>query len=88
MFEESEIINLVLGMVSFVIVVYEIRKREIPGFRLFFAGFACVVLARLFTVVEGIFLGGLLNTLEHLCYVLSGVLFAAGCKLLMKRQVS
>lgn len=79
MFEESEIINLILGIVSLVIVIYETNKREIPGFRLFLAGFLCVVLARIFTVVEGVFLRDILNTLEHLSYVLGAFLFVIGC---------
>ena len=86
MFEESEIINLILGLVSLVIVIIETQKRMIPGFRLFFAGFLCVMFARLFTVIEGMFLGDLLNILEHTCYVLSSFLFAAGCMSLMRQK--
>ncbi|KPJ97897.1 MAG: hypothetical protein AMJ60_10020 [Desulfobacterales bacterium SG8_35] len=88
MFEESEIINLILGLVSLVIVFYEIRKRTIPHFHLFFAGFVCVVMARIFTVVEGVFLGGILNILEHLCYAFSALLFAVGCISLSKKRSS
>lgn len=79
MFEESEVINLILGLVSLVIVFYEIRKRMIPDFHLFFAGFVLIVMARIFTVAEGLFLEDILNILEHICYALSALLFAAGC---------
>jgi hypothetical protein len=79
MFEENEIINLILGLASFVIVFYETRKKVIPDFKLFLAGFVFIVLARVFTVVEVLFLGHILNILEHLCYALSACLFAAGC---------
>ena len=79
MFEESEIINLILGLVSLVIVYYETRKRVIPDFQLFLAGFLFVIMARIFTVVEGLFLGNILNILEHFCYVFSAFFFAAGC---------
>jgi len=79
MFEESEIINLILGLVSLVIVFYETRKKVIPDFKLFLAGFLFIVLARVFTVVEVLFLGYILNILEHFCYALSACLFAAGC---------
>jgi len=79
MFEESEIINLILGLASLVIVYYETSKREIPKFQLFFAGFIFVVMARFFTVVEAVVLEEIFNILEHICYALSALLFAAGC---------
>ena len=79
MFQEGEVFNLMLGVVSLVIVFYEIRKREIPGFRMFFWGFFFVCSARFFTVVEGLFLGDLFNILEHFSYAFAGFAFAAGC---------
>jgi hypothetical protein len=88
MFEESEIINLILGLVSLVIVYYETRKRVIPNFQLFFAGFVFVAMARIFTVAEGLFLGDILNILEHVCYALSAFLFAAACISLSAKRTS
>lgn len=88
MFEESEIINLILGLASLVIVYYETRKRNIPDFQLFLAGFYCIALARIFTVVEGIFLGDILNIAEHLCYAISAWFFAAGSIALSSRRTS
>ena len=79
MFQESEIFNLLLGIVSLIIVLYETRKREIPGFRMFFLGFFLVCLARFFTVVEGLFWGDVFNILEHFSYAFAGFAFAAGC---------
>ena len=84
MFEESEIINLILGLVSLVIVYYELGKRRIPDFQLFFAGFILVILARIFTVVEGLFWTETFNILEHISYAVSGLIFAAGCISLSK----
>jgi len=88
MFEESEIINLILGLVSLIIVYYETRKRVIPNFQLFLAGFLFIAMARIFTVVEGLFLGDILNILEHLCYASSAFLFAAGCISLNSNRTS
>ncbi|NJD77012.1 MAG: hypothetical protein FIB08_07945 [Candidatus Methanoperedens sp.] len=50
---------------------------------LFYAGFVFIICAYIFTVVEGIFWGGLFNLLEQVSYALSGVLFAAGCRSLV-----
>lgn len=88
MFEESEIINLILGIVSLVIVYYETRKKKIPDFQLFLSGFLFVVMARIFTVVEGMFLADILNTLEHICYGISAFLFAAACISLAAKKTS
>lgn len=79
MFQESEIFNLLLGLVSLAIVFYEIRKRHIPGFRMFLLAFVFICTARLFTVVEGLFWGDILNLLEHFSYAFAGLAFAAGC---------
>ena len=79
MFQESEIFNLLLGAISLVIVLYETRKRDIPGFQMFFWGFIFVFFARFFTVVVGLFWGDVFNILEHFSYAFAGFAFAAGC---------
>jgi hypothetical protein len=87
MFQEGEIFNLMLGVVSLVIVLYEIRKRAIPGFRMFFSGFIFVCSARFFTVVEGLFWGDIFNILEHFSYAFAGFAFAAGCMVLSYNNI-
>lgn len=79
MFQESEIINLILSVASLCIFISFLRKYRLAGLRLFFAGFGLILAAQLFTVVEGVFLNSFFNHLEHLCYGLSGVFFARGC---------
>ena len=79
MFQESEIFNLLLGVVSLIIVFYETRRRHIPGFHLFLWAFVFICTARLFTVIEGLFLGDIFNILEHFSYAFAGLAFAAGC---------
>ena len=87
MFQESEIFNLLLGVVSLIIVLYETRRREIPGFRMFFWGFFFVCSARFFTVVEGLFLADVFNILEHFSYAFAGFAFAAGCIVLSYNNI-
>ena len=87
MFQEGEIFNLMLGVVTLVIVLYETRKREIPGFRMFFLGFFFVCSARFFTVVEGLFWGDVFNILEHFSYAFAGFAFAAGCMVLSSSNI-
>jgi uncharacterized membrane protein len=79
MFQEGEIFNLLLGVISLVIVFYEIRRRKIPGFQMFLWGFFFICFARFFTVVEGLFWGDIFNILEHFSYTFASVAFAAGC---------
>ena len=87
MFQEGEIFNLILGVVSLVIVFYETRRREIPNFLLFFWGFFFVCSARLFTVIEGLFWGDIFNILEHFSYAFAGFAFAAGCIVLSYNNI-
>jgi hypothetical protein len=79
MFQEGEIFNLLIVLVSLVIVLYEVRRRRIPGFLMFLLGFFFVCTARIFTVIEGVFWGEVFNILEHFSYAFAGVAFAAGC---------
>ena len=87
MFQESELINLCVSLITLVIVVSAIRKQEIPGFAWFYGGFCCIFAAAVFTVIEGVLWSELFNTLEHLCYGLGGGGFAAGClEIAVKQQ--
>jgi len=79
MFQESELINLCISLISFIIVSLTISKHEIHGLRLLYAGLCCIFAASIFTVAEGVVLHELFNTLEHMSYGLAGIAFAAGC---------
>ena len=87
MFQESELINLCVSLITLVIVVSAIRKQELPGVALFYAGFCCIFAATVFTVLEGMVWNELFNTLEHFCYALGGVSFAAGCLKIAVKQI-
>jgi len=87
MFQESELINLCVSLITLVIVVSAIRRHEIPGFAWFYAGFCCIFAAAVFTLIEGVLWNELFNTLEHISYGLGGVSFAAGClEIAVKQQ--
>ncbi|MFZ5774944.1 MAG: hypothetical protein ACOY3Z_05625 [Thermodesulfobacteriota bacterium] len=79
MFQESEIINLVLSLFSLAIFIPFLRVYSLTGLRLFFVGFGLILAAQVFTVIEGVMANVFFNHLEHLCYGLSGILFAIAC---------
>lgn len=84
MIRESEVINLILGVASIPFLLFGFRGRRIPGIRLMYAGFSLIVCAYVFSVLEGYYLSGFFNLLEHLSIALAGFLFAAGCRALRK----
>jgi hypothetical protein len=87
-YQESEIINLLLAVFALVIVINMLKSTDVPVPSAVLAGFFLLVGGYVFTVVEGFALRGLFNTLEHLCYALAGIFFAAGCHSIIKKQGS
>ena len=80
MFQESEIINLILSITSLGIFLPFLRKHRLAGLQLFFVGFGLILAAQFFTVMEGVLWHEFFNHLEHLCYGLSGLFFAVACR--------
>ncbi len=86
MFQESEVVNLVLALLITGLFVFFSRGYRRPRFPFLYAGFFCMLLTYVFTVAEGLIFPVFFNLLEHFCYALSGILFLAGCvKLASKR---
>ena len=79
MFQESELINLCVSLITLIIVVSAIRKKQIPDFAWFYTGFCCIFAASVFTILEGVVYHELFDTLEHFSYSLGALSFAAGC---------
>ena len=79
MFQESEIINLILSIGSLCIFIPFLRMRGIAGLHLFLVGFGLILAAQIFTVVEGVVWKSFFNHLEHFCYGMSGIFFAVAC---------
>jgi hypothetical protein len=87
MIQESEIINLILGIIAVLIILLIFRKLNLPSLRFFYAGFAFLLCAYVFTVVEGFIWCDFFNVLEHLSLALSGITFALACWLMSKQSM-
>ena len=88
MLQESEIFCLVLGLIGLPL-LKELRARfRLPQADLFMAGYLCTVAAYAFTVAEGFFWPQLCNLLEHFCYALAALAFAAACLRLSRPESS
>lgn len=80
MFQESEIIALVVALVGVFLLIFVFARRDVPQLRHFYAAFFAIAAASFFTVVEGVMWENFFNLLEHLSYMLSGILFILGCR--------
>lgn len=88
MFEESEIIAMVVAFVGAFLLISVFTKRKVVELRYFYVGFLAIVAASFFTVIEGVIWNDLFNLLEHLCYLTAGLSFTAGCNFLLKHSPS
>lgn len=88
MFQESEVINLIMGIISVLLFIHIYIFKIIPKFKMIYSGFILIVCAQVFTVVEGIFWNDFFNLLEHLCLALAGVFCAIGSIVLVLRPVN
>ena len=75
MFNEAELINVVLGILAVRMLFFYLQDVTFHNSKLFKAGFFSILLSYVFTVVEDIWLQPVFNFLEHLGYAVSGVLF-------------
>lgn len=82
MFQESELFNLVLAIVSlFFLTGLRKSRTDLPPTML--TGFYCLVVAFVATVVEGVAMPALFNLVEHLAFAVAGILFALGSRSLV-----
>ncbi len=77
MFQESEVVNLLVGLGSAMVVALIARRVPMPKGGLLYGGFGSLLLGYAFTVLEGFAWPEALNLAEHLCYAAAGVLFLA-----------
>ncbi|ANA39701.1 MULTISPECIES: hypothetical protein [Geobacter] len=85
MFQESELFNLVLGVISLIFFAgFGTRRLSIP--RSLLVAYGCLLLSYLFTVVEGFIAPDAFNLLEHLAGAAAGVMFAYGCLHISRRS--
>ena len=77
MVQANEMINLLLTLAGTALFIVFSRGYARPPFRLLYLGFVCVLLASLFTVLEGLFWFSMFNILEHGSLMLAGFFFLA-----------
>jgi len=78
MFQESEIITLLMGLMGLVVFLRFFKDRDIPGLKYIKAGCAMMVCAYIFTNVEGLVFESFFNLMEHGGYAAAGLMFALG----------
>jgi hypothetical protein len=80
MIQENEIVMLMLGIgASVFILVNRLQLNRLPSSNILLAGFSAALMGWILTVLEGFFVEGLLNILEHMCYAASSLLVAVWC---------
>ncbi len=85
MVQDNEVVMLLMaiGVLVFILVNRRLIMR-IEAARVLVAAFCVLLAGYVLTVLEGFFLGDLLNFLEHLCYAASSVLIALWCMKVFK----
>ena len=78
-FQESEIVSLIVAVAFVVSLAFLRNVIRLPRIPLIYAAIFSLMGGHLFTVAEDVIWPDLFNILEHVCYALSGVLFAVGC---------
>jgi len=77
MISEKEIVHVILALSVLIYIVWNRRLlRAIPNRRLFLASYSALVLGLVSTVVEGVAMSGLFNTIEHAMYAAATALFS------------
>lgn len=78
MFQQSEIVSLLMGAALASIMYAGVRRIEFAGKQVLTVGLSALLAAYTFTVVETVVLPDLFNLLEHASLAASGVAFAIG----------
>jgi hypothetical protein len=80
MVETSEVITLILGVISLLFVCLNIQQiGKVPFFSLFFLSYIIMIMSWTATVLEGFIWSVFFNFLEHTEHLLSSVLLASWC---------
>lgn len=85
MLQPNEVVNLVLAIFLAPMCLRAAMRAGFPGRRWFYAGFASMLGAYVFTVAEGFAAADLFNFLEHSSLAAAGVLFLVGVVVLRGR---
>lgn len=80
MIQENEVVMALLGIgVLIFIMVNRLQLKRLPASGILVGAFYVLLTGWIATIVEGFFLGKLLNYLEHMCYAGSAILVVAWC---------
>lgn len=83
MFQESELFNLILSVISLIfLVLFRKARTDLPPAMLI--GFYFLVAGNIATVLEGYAMPVLLNLVEHMAFAAAGIFFALGCLSLVR----
>lgn len=74
-FQDSEIINLLLSVILFILFYYILKRAQIYFPRLLLYAILTYIAGLIFTVVETYYWESLFNILEHFCYMGAAILF-------------
>jgi len=78
MFQESEVINLLMAIIALGVILFTFIRGEILHYRFFFFGFLAMISGYFFTVIEGIGYTAFFDAIEHISYAVSGFFFMLG----------
>jgi hypothetical protein len=78
MYQESEIVNLLMAVFLTPIMFATFRRLRLAGKPWFLLGYAAMMLGYLTTIAEGYYAPDLFNFAEHLSYAVSGIGFLGG----------
>jgi hypothetical protein len=74
-YQESEIVDLLMVLFLTPIMAVSVRAVHVVGKRRFIAGYLAIATGYVFTVAEGYAAPVFFNTLEHLAYAIGGACF-------------
>lgn len=75
MIQQTEVHQLLVAVIVLPLIYQSLRNIDLPGERPIIVGLSAMLLAYVFTLVEGYYAPELFNTLEHAMYAVSGVAF-------------
>lgn len=75
MLQPTEAYQLIVAVIVVPLIVRSLRSIDLPGKRPIGIGIGAMILAFVFTILEGYYAPEVFNTLEHAMYAASGVAF-------------
>ena len=88
MYQESEIVDLLMVLFLTPIMVVSVRAITMPGKRWFVAAYIAITIGYVFTVVEGYVLPDLFNLLEHITHAIAGLCYMVAAVALLRASLA